>query len=157
MSDSKIINVTRASLPPLSEYEELLQHIWDTAWLTHMGEYHETLRAKLQDYLKVGSVQLFVNGHSALEFLLQAMDLHGEVITTPFSFASTTHAIVRNGLTPVFCDINMRDYTIDVDQLESLIDHRAHQRDRAGACLWKHLRCSPDSGDRGPSSSEGHL
>ena len=124
MSDSKIINVTRASLPPLSEYEELLQHIWDTAWLTNMGEYHETLRAKLQDYLKVGSVQLFVNGHSALEFLLQAMDLHGEVITTPFSFASTTHAIVRNGLTPVFCDINMRDYTIDVDQLESLITER---------------------------------
>lgn len=124
MSDSKIINVTRASLPPLSEYEELLQHIWDTAWLTNMGEYHETLRAKLQDYLKVGSVQLFVNGHSALEFLLQAMDLHGEVITTPFSFASTTHAIVRNGLTPVFCDINMRDYTIDVDQLESMITER---------------------------------
>ncbi len=124
MSDSKIINVTRASLPPLSEYEELLQHIWDTAWLTNMGEYHETLRAKLQDYLKVGSVQLFVNGHSALEFLLQAMDLHGEVITTPFSFASTTHAIVRNGLTPVFCDINMQDYTIDADQLESLITER---------------------------------
>ena len=124
MKKTEIINVTRASLPPLSEYEELLQHIWDTAWLTNMGEYHEALRAKLQAYLKVGSVQLFVNGHSALEFLLQAMDLHGEVITTPFSFASTTHAIVRNGLTPVFCDINMKDYTIDVDQLESLITER---------------------------------
>ena len=124
MKDSKIINVTRASLPPLSEYEELLQHIWDTAWLTNMGEYHETLRAQLRDYLKVEAVQLFVNGHSALEFLLQAMDLHGEVITTPFSFASTTHAIVRNGLTPVFCDINLRDYTLDTTQLESRITER---------------------------------
>ena len=124
MEEKKVINVTRASLPPLAEYEELLQHIWDTAWLTNMGEYHEELRAKLQEYLKVGSVQLFVNGHSALEFLLQAMHLSGEVITTPFSFASTTHAIVRNGLTPVFCDINMKDYTLDVEKLESLITER---------------------------------
>ncbi len=124
MKNSEIIHVTRASLPPLSEYEELLQHIWDTAWLTNMGEYHEVLRAKLREYLKVGSVQLFVNGHSALEFLLQALGLHGEVITTPFSFASTTHAIVRNGLTPVFCDINLRDYTLDAEQLESLITER---------------------------------
>lgn len=120
----EVINVTRASLPPLSEYTAMLQDIWDSAWLTNMGKYHETLRAQLKDYLSVGAVQLFVNGHSALELLLQAMDLHGEVITTPFSFASTTHAIVRNGLTPVFCDINMKDYTLDVDQLESKITEK---------------------------------
>ncbi|SFG40176.1 DegT/DnrJ/EryC1/StrS family aminotransferase [Oribacterium sp. WCC10] len=123
MSDieNNVINVTRASLPPLDEYTEMLRDIWDSAWLTNMGRYHEELRAKLIDYLKVGSIQLFVNGHSALEFLIQAMDLSGEVITTPFSFASTTHAIVRNGLKPVFCDINIHDYTIDADKLEAMI------------------------------------
>lgn len=124
MSDREIINVTRASLPPLSEYEAMLKDIWDTAWLTNMGKYHEELKKKLREYLSVGSIELFVNGHSALELLLQALDLHGEVITTPFSFASTTHAIVRNGLTPVFCDINTEDYTLDVSQLEDLITEK---------------------------------
>ncbi len=122
--DKNVINVTKASLPPFDEYTEMLRDIWDSAWLTNMGKYHEELRSKLRDYLKVGSVQLFVNGHSALEFLIQAMDLSGEVITTPFSFASTTHAIVRNGLRPVFCDINLRDYTLDADKLESLITEK---------------------------------
>lgn len=122
--DKNVINVTKASLPPFDEYTEMLRDIWDSAWLTNMGKYHEELRLKLRDYLKVGSVQLFVNGHSALEFLIQAMDLSGEVITTPFSFASTTHAIVRNGLRPVFCDINLRDYTLDADKLESLITEK---------------------------------
>ena len=118
------INVTRASLPPLSEYTAMLEEIWQTAWLTNMGKYHEELKEKLLSYLGVGSAELFVNGHSALELLLQAMDLHGEVITTPFSFASTTHAIVRNGLTPVFCDIRESDYTLDPEKLESCITER---------------------------------
>ncbi len=120
----KIINVTRASLPPLSEYEAMLQDIWDSAWLTNMGKYHEALKEKLKGYMQVSALELFVNGHSALELLLQALDLKGEVITTPFSFASTTHAIVRNGLTPVFCDINERNYTMDPDKLESLITEK---------------------------------
>ena len=119
--DKNIINVTRASLPPFDEYTQMLRDIWDSAWLTNMGKYHEELREKLKVHLGVGAVQLFVNGHSALEFLLQAMDLSGEVITTPFSFASTTHAIVRNGLKPVFCDINLDNYTLDADKLETLI------------------------------------
>ncbi len=123
-TDKNIINVTKASLPPFDEYTGMLREIWDSAWLTNMGKFHEELREKLKDYLKVGSVQLFVNGHSALEFLIQAMDLSGEVITTPFSFASTTHAIVRNGLKPVFCDINLKDYTLDAELLESLITER---------------------------------
>ena len=122
--DKNIINVTKASLPPLDEYTQMLRDIWDSAWLTNMGKYHEELKEKLTDYLKVGSLQLFVNGHSALEFLIQAMELSGAVITTPFSFASTTHAIVRNGLKPVFCDINLKDYTIDTDKLESLITEK---------------------------------
>ena len=108
-------------MPPLEEYVEKLRHIWDTAWLTNMGEYHEELKAELKKYLKVKELELFVNGHIALEMALQAFQLEGEVITTPFSFASTTHAIVRNDLAPVFCDINPDDFTMDADKLESLI------------------------------------
>ncbi len=118
------IMVTRSSLPPLEEYVEMLKPIWDSAWLTNMGAYHEELKRQLKERMKADNLELFVNGHIALELAIQAMNLQGEVITTPFSFASTTHAIVRNGLTPVFCDINDRDYTIDVDKLESLITER---------------------------------
>ncbi len=116
--------VTRSSLPPIEDYIEKLRHIWDTAWLTNMGVYHEELKEELKKYLKVDGIELFVNGHMALEMVLQAFQLEGEVITTPFSFASTTHAIVRNNLTPVFCDINPEDFTIDTSKLEELITER---------------------------------
>ena len=89
-----------------------------------MGEYHEELKEELKKYLGVKGLELFVNGHTALEMVLQAFQLEGEVITTPFSFASTTHAIVRNNLTPVFCDINDRDFTMDAARLESLITEK---------------------------------
>ena len=115
------INVTRSSMPPFEEYVEAIRPLWESAWLTNMGENHEELTRKLADYLKVPNVSLFVNGHMALEMTLQAMNLRGEVITTPFTFASTTHAIVRNGLTPVFCDINPSDYTMDASKIEELI------------------------------------
>lgn len=118
------ILVTRSSLPPLEEYIGMLEPIWESAWLTNMGAYHEQFKEELKTYLKVPRLELFVNGHMALELAIQAMGLTGEVITTPFSFASTTHAIVRNGLEPVFCDINPDDYTMDVSKLESLITER---------------------------------
>lgn len=118
------ILVTRSSLPPLEEYTKMLEPLWESAWLTNMGAYHEQFREELKSYLGVSQLELFVNGHMALELAIQAMGLKGEVITTPFSFASTTHAIVRNGLEPVFCDINPEDYTMDVNQLESLITER---------------------------------
>lgn len=122
MRDKKeTIQVTRASLPPLAEYEAMLKDIWESAWLTNMGRYHEMLRGALRDYLSVAEVELFVNGHSALELCIQAFGLTGEVITTPFSFASTTHAIVRNGLKPVFCDIEDEHCTLDAAKLEALI------------------------------------
>lgn len=115
------ILVTRSSMPPKEEFFEEVSSIWDSHWLTNMGVKHEQLRDKLKEYLKVENIDLFTNGHMALELTLQAMDLEGEVITTPYTFASTTHAIVRNGLTPVFCDINPQDYTIDVSKIEDLI------------------------------------
>ena len=115
------IFVTRASLPPFEEYTKMLERIWDSAWLTNMGIYHEELEKLLNERLESENISLFTNGHLALEMLLEAFELKGEVITTPFSFASTTHAIVRKGLTPVFCDIKEDDYTIDVSKIEPLI------------------------------------
>lgn len=118
------ILVTRSSMPPFEEFTDMIKNIWDSAWLTNMGVYHEQLKEELKKYLKTEEIELFVNGHMALEMTLQAFGLSGEVITTPYSFASTTHAIVRNGLTPVFCDINPEDYTIDAGKLEALITPR---------------------------------
>lgn len=118
----KKIFVTRSSMPPMEEYFKEIEPIWDSHWLTNMGEKHIELQKKLKDKLSVYDVELFTNGHMALEMALQALDLHGEVITTPYTFISTTHAIVRNNLIPVFCDIDPRDYTIDVSKIESLIN-----------------------------------
>jgi dTDP-4-amino-4,6-dideoxygalactose transaminase len=115
------IQVTKSSMPPIEEYIKEIESIWDSKWLTNMGSKHKTLESQLLEYLKVPNITLFTNGHIALESVIAAFDLKGEVITTPFTFASTTHAIVRNGLKPVFCDINPVDYTIDVDKIESLI------------------------------------
>ncbi|RIJ63538.1 DegT/DnrJ/EryC1/StrS family aminotransferase [Rummeliibacillus sp. TYF005] len=115
------IQVTKSSIPPFEEYIEEIKDLWETHWLTNMGAKHQELEQKLLDYLNVPNLSLFSNGHLALENALSAFNLKGEVITTPFTFASTTHAIVRNGLKPVFCDINPEDYTIQTNQLESLI------------------------------------
>lgn len=123
MSDNKIF-VTRSSMPELSEYVEEISSIFESHLLTNMGPKHDALCKGLTDYLDVENVSLFSNGHMALELCLQALDLKGEVITTPFTFASTTHAIVRCGLTPVFCDIDPVTYTIDVNKIEALITER---------------------------------
>ena len=117
----KPILVTRSSMPSFEEFTEMIRPIWDSAWLTNMGEYHQELERQLKEYMKTDNLVLFVNGHMALEMVIQAMELTGEVITTPFTFASTTHAIVRNGLTPVFCDIDPVNYTMDPDKIEALI------------------------------------
>ena len=115
------ILVTRSSMPKIEEYIDEIRDIWDTHWLTNMGIKHQMLQRALLSYLGVEKLDLLVNGHMALELSLQALNLQGEVITTPFTFASTTHAIVRNGLSPVFCDINDTDFTIDCDKIEGLI------------------------------------
>lgn len=115
------ITVTRPSMPELNEYISEISELWQTHWLTNMGTKHMQLQQKLQEFLGTEYVELFTNGHMALELTLQAMGLEGEVITTPFTFASTTHAIIRNGLEPVFCDISEEDYTIDASKIEDLI------------------------------------
>jgi len=115
------IQVTRSSMPDFEEYTEEIKDLWESHWLTNMGAKHKQLEAALVKYLNTPNITLFTNGHLALESALAAFNLTGEVITTPYTFASTTHAIVRNGLKPVFCDINTNDYTIDVNKIESLI------------------------------------
>lgn len=117
----KKIQVTRPSMPLFEEYIEEIRDLWDSRWLTNMGEKHNKLEAELERYLNVPNVSLFTNGHLALEIAIEALGLTGEVITTPFTFASTTHAIVRKGLKPVFCDINPEDYTIQTESIEELI------------------------------------
>lgn len=128
------ILVTRSSMPPMDEYMDEIKELWETRWLTNMGIKHKTFQGELKKYLGVEHIDLLTNGHMALELSMQALglsvvssrfrvcqDKKAEVITTPYTFASTTHAIVRNGLEPVFCDIDPETYTIDVSKIEALI------------------------------------
>lgn len=117
------INVTRSSMPTYEEYCEEIKDLWDSRWLTNMGAKHNALKVKLCEYLKVPNTELFVNGHLALYCAIKALGLTGEIITTPFTFASTTNAIVQAGCVPVFCDV-ADDYTIDVSKIESLITEK---------------------------------
>jgi dTDP-4-amino-4,6-dideoxygalactose transaminase len=113
--------VTRSFLPPINEYMKELESVWDSHWLTNQGPLHQMLEANLKKYLGVNNITLFTNGHLALEVAIKGLSLSGEIITTPFSFASTTHAVVLNGLTPVFCDIKKDDFTIDEESIEEKI------------------------------------
>jgi len=121
IDERKGIFVTKPSLPPLDEYVEYLKKVWDTNILTNFGPLHEEFRERLTKFLDVPLCLPSCNGHMALELTIQAFGLKGEVITTPYTFASTTHAIVRNGCTPVFCDVNENDCTIDANKIEALI------------------------------------
>lgn len=122
---SEEIFVTRSSMPPMEEYVDKIKPIWDSHWMTNMGSFHKELERELSDYLGVEQVSLMVNGHMALELAIQVMNFPkgSEVITTPFTFISTTHAILRNGLEPVFCDVK-DDYTIDEEKIEELITEK---------------------------------
>lgn len=115
------INVTSSSMPSYEEYCEEIKCLWESRWLTNNGEKHQQLAQSLKDYLNCNAIALATNGHLALELALKALDLKGEVITTPFTFASTTQAIVRCGLTPVFCDVDPQTLTMDASKIEALI------------------------------------
>lgn len=120
MNDKKIY-VTKPFLPPIDEYIVYLKRIWDSGILTNNGQLHKELEKELKRYLSCDNITLFVNGHLALETALQILPINSEVITTPYTFASTTHAIVNTGKKPVFCDIKLEDYTIDENRIEELI------------------------------------
>ena len=96
MNEEKIL-VTQSSMPTIEEYIEEIKSIFETKHLTNMGPKHKELQSRLEEYLKVKHMTLFTNGHMALYSAIKALKLEGEVITTPFTFVSTTHAITQNG------------------------------------------------------------
>lgn len=110
-------------MPSYKEYCKEIKKLWNSRCLTNMGVKHKEFQNKLEKFCNVKHVTLYTNGHLALENIITAMNLKkgGEIITTPFTFVSTTHAIVRTGFKPIFCDINEKDYTIDVSKIEKLI------------------------------------
>lgn len=141
MEERRIL-VTRSSLPPFEEYVEEITSLWESRWLTNTGEEHERFRRGLGEYLGVGeSVELLANGHLALECMLSAMELgsdgRDEVVTTPYTFASTTNAIVRCGLRPVFVDVRPSTLTIDPEKVEGAVT------ERTCAVLGVHVYGSP--------------
>lgn len=145
MDNSIDVYVTRSSISSFDEYLNEIKELWSSRWLTNMGTKHKQLELELKKYLDTPNMTLYTNGHIALENAIDVFDLSGEVITTPYTFASTTHAIVRNGLEPVFCDIDPDDYTIDIKKLESLIT------DKTSAIVPVHVYgiiCNVDEIDR---------
>lgn len=115
------ITVTKPSLPPLEEFIPYLEQIWDNKWLTNNGPFHQQLEKELADYLGVKYISLFCNGTIALIAALQALNIQGEVITTPFTFAATTHALWWNKAIPVFVDIEPQYMNLDPDKIEAAI------------------------------------
>ncbi len=120
MSDKKIF-VTQPSLPPLEEFTPYLEQIWDNKWLTNNGPFHQQLEKELAEYLGVQHISLFVNGTLALVTALQALRITGEVITTPYSFVATAHALLWNNIEPVFADIDPKTFNLDPKKIEEAI------------------------------------
>lgn len=118
------ITVTSPLLPNLDDFYEMLKEIWKSKWITNNGDFHKQLETELASYLKVPFLSLFTNGTLPLITALQAMRISGEVITTPYSFVATTHALWWNGITPVFVDIDPQTCNIDVNKIEAAITSR---------------------------------
>lgn len=122
--EEKNITVTSPLLPDLGELNDYLKDIWSRKWITNNGHYHRELEAALCDYLKVPYISLFTNGTLPLITALQALRITGEVITTPFSFVATTHALWWNGIKPVFVDIDPATCNLDPGKIEAAITPR---------------------------------
>jgi dTDP-4-amino-4,6-dideoxygalactose transaminase len=132
-----VISVTKSTLPPLEKYVEYLKRIWDTCMLTNNGEYAQLLGKKLEEYLKIRNLVLLSNGTVALQMTLKALEIKGEVITTPFTFAATTNVLLWERLTPVFADIDSQTFNIDPVAVEKKIT------DKTTAILGVHVYGNP--------------
>lgn len=122
--DKDIIKVTSPLLPDLGAFNEYLKQIWDKQWITNNGEFHQQLEKALAEYLGVPYISLFTNGTLPLITALQALRITGEVITTPYSFVATTHALWWNGIKPVFVDIDPKTGDLDPNKVEAAITPR---------------------------------
>lgn len=120
----QVVRVTQPYMPPLEEFIPYLEQIWANKHLTNNGPLHQQLEAALTDYLQVGHVSLFANGTIALITALQALDVQGEVITTPYSFVATSHSLIWNRMTPVFCDIDPHSLALNPTVIERAITER---------------------------------
>lgn len=134
---NKNIYVTKPFLPSFDEYSNEIRSIWGSYMLTNDGPLYDQFLIGLCEYLNADNATLFVNGHMALDLAIKALRLKGEVITTPYTFVSTTHALVMNGITPVFCDIDNDTYNIDENKIEALIT------DKTSAILAVHVYGTP--------------
>jgi dTDP-4-amino-4,6-dideoxygalactose transaminase len=119
--NNKPIYVTQPSLPPLDEYTKLLEDVWETGILTHNGPKVVQLEENLKNKLQVNNISMVTNGTIALQIAIRALELKGEIITTPFSWVATISAIKYENCTPVFCDIDTDTFNIDVNKIEELI------------------------------------
>ena len=122
--ETKRITVTSPLLPDLKKFHTLLQEIWDSKWITNNGSFHKQLERELADYLKVPYISLFTNGTLPLITALQALNIKGEVITTPYSFVATTHSLWWNEIKPVFVDVDPLTGNLDPDKIEAAITPR---------------------------------
>ena len=151
MSDNKQITVTSPLLPPLEEFIPYLQQIWESKWITNNGQFHQQLEQALAEYLGVEYISVFTNGTLPLITALQALGLtKGEVITTPYSFVATTHAIWWNQLTPVFVDVDPVTGCIDPDKIEAAIT------EKTVAIMPVHVYGTPCDTDRIDAIAKAH-
>jgi len=150
MRKNEITYVTQPKLPPLNELIKYLEKIWESKWITNNGKYHQKFEKALCDFLNVENCSLFTNGTLALIVGLKAFEITGEVITTPFSFVATSHALYWNGLKPVFCDIEEKTCNIDVEKIESLITSKT------SAILPVHVYGNPCNVERIEEISNEH-
>jgi dTDP-4-amino-4,6-dideoxygalactose transaminase len=116
-----LITVTKTFLPPQVEYQAILKRAWDTGWMTNRGVLVKDLEAQLKSYLKVSHILTMTNGTVPLQIAIKALELKGEIITTPFSYVATTSSIVWEGCMPVFVDIHPEYLTIDETKIEAAI------------------------------------
>lgn len=119
-----MINVTKTYLPPLEEYTEQLKKIWKTSWITNQGPLTEDLEQKLKEFLGAKNLLLVSNGTIALQLAIKALELSGEIITTPYSYVATTTSILWENCTPVFCDIEDKTFCIDTNKIEAVITEK---------------------------------
>lgn len=138
----KMINVTKAFLPPFEEFTTILKRAWDKAWITNNGELLLELEQKLKDFIGVKELWFTSNGTVVLQMALKALNITGEVITTPFSYVATTNAIVWENCTPVFVDIDPSTYCIDADKIEAAVT------DKTQAILATHVYGLPCNVDK---------
>jgi dTDP-4-amino-4,6-dideoxygalactose transaminase len=122
--NNEIIYVTKPALPPLDEFIPYLEKIWNSKILTNNGSFHKQLEGDLADYLGVSCISLFCNGTIALLTALQALDIQGEVITSPYSFVATAHCLIWNKINPVFVDIEPKYCNLDPEKIEAAITPR---------------------------------